>query len=83
MESNSTLDRLTLIVARHTSVLPASLSQSATIADVGIDSLEKVELAYEIEDEFGVALEDSGIKPNTSLRDLAEMIDHLLAAKPV
>jgi acyl carrier protein len=51
---------------------PAELSREATFEELDVDSLDLVELAQVVEDEFGVVLEGDDVK---DLRNVGEAID--------
>jgi len=50
-------------------------------ADLGLDSLDAVELAIAIEDEFDVKILDEDMKKLSTVAEALAVIQHLLAAK--
>ena len=58
---------------------PAVLPEYRLIADLGLDSLDLVELGLAIEDEFGVILEADQVKNCKTVQDLAEKISQEIA----
>jgi acyl carrier protein len=54
----------------------AAISREATFEELDIDSLDLVELAQVIEDEFGVLIEGEDVK---ALRTVGEAIDLVVA----
>jgi acyl carrier protein len=54
-------------------------SREATFEDLDVDSLDLVELAQVIEDEYGVALEGDDVK---DLKTLGEAIDLVVSRAP-
>lgn len=78
----STLERLAALLARELAVDPARLVPGVTLAELEVDSLRMIELAFAVEDEFGVTI---GAEPcelmarvNT-LADFADYVDDLPA----
>jgi acyl carrier protein len=58
---------------------PAELSRQVTFEDLDVDSLDLVELAQVVEDEFGVVLEGDDVK---DLRNVGEAIDLVVSRAP-
>lgn len=54
----------------------AKLTREATLDDLGISSLDVITLLFELEDKFGVAIEEGDMPPVTTL---GELVDFLLA----
>ena len=80
----STRERLGQLIAKELAIDPARLAPDATLEALDIDSLRMIELAFAVEDAFGVTI---GAQPGEllarvkTLGDLAAYIDDLLAAK--
>lgn len=68
-------DRLTALVAGVLG-LPVGnvLEESFLVADLGLTSIARLELVTAIEQEFRVDLDETGIGPQTRVRDLRKMI---------
>lgn len=81
----STFDRLATLLASELAVDRARLVPAATLEDLEIDSLRMIEIAFAIEDRFGVTI---GAEPAElmarvkTLGDFAAYVDELLAARP-
>ena len=78
------LDRLAGLLERDFSIEHASLHPDATLESLEIDSLRLIEIAFAVEDEFGVSLpQDQGeLRERVkTLGDLASLIEGLEAAK--
>ena len=80
----STRERLAAVVAKELAIDPARVTPDATLEALEIDSLRMIELAFAMEDAFGVTI---GAQPGEllarvkTLGDLAGYVDGLLAAK--
>jgi acyl carrier protein len=61
---------------RPLSAAEAEISRQATFAELDVDSLDLVELAQVIEDEFGVELKGEDMK---DLRTVGQVIDLVVA----
>ena len=80
----STLERLAELIAKELAIEPARLTPDATLEALEIDSLRMIELAFAVEDAFGLTI---GAQPGEllarvkTLGELGAYIDGLLAAK--
>lgn len=64
----------TLRVEEDKIVLEASLAD-----DLGIDSLDAVELAMALEEEFGIKLSDEELQEMKTVKDIVDSVDKHLA----
>lgn len=62
--------------------LPAEqVTVDSAFQDLGIDSMDAVEILFALENEFDVSIPDEEAKSVRSVRDMAEGIQKLIAAK--
>ncbi len=73
--AGGTLERLRQLFAEHLGIAAETLDTRAAPLDLGIDSLDAVQLGEAIETGFGVALSIGDIVDATGLADLAGQID--------
>ena len=79
----STTARLSDLLAKELAIDPARLVPGATLEELQIDSLRMIELAFAVEDAFGVTI---GAEPAQlmarvkTLDDFTAYVDELLAA---
>nr|WP_242516787.1 acyl carrier protein [Corynebacterium mendelii] len=66
---------MSTIVIRAAGVDEEDLRPEAGLAELGIDSIARVEIAIRIEDELGVRITDEDITPSTTLGQLETLID--------
>lgn len=78
----STLEVLQSILVKEYKLSPARLVPEATLTDLGIDSLDLVDLIFKIEDHFGLKIKDDVPRPLVTLDDVAAYIDELLKILP-
>lgn len=72
-----TLERVIKVMAEHLEMDQNEITQGTTLADLGVDSLDTVEILMEMEDEFGVTIEPGEVHVET-VGELADYIDTLL-----
>ena len=77
----STLAILKEILVQEFKRSPEQLQAQTTLADLGIDSLDLVDLIFKIEDRFGLKIKDDVPRSLTTLADVASYVDQLLANK--
>lgn len=72
-----TLDRVKKVLAEHLEIDENEISKNTTLEDMGVDSLDAVEIIMELEDEFGIEIqaEDAG----KSVKEFVDYIDSKLA----
>lgn len=72
-----TLDRVKKVLADHLEIDENEITESTTLDDLGVDSLDAVEIIMELEDEFGIEIqaEDAG----RSVKEFVDYIDSKLA----
>ena len=72
-----TLERVIKVMAEHLEMDKNEITPGTTLADLGVDSLDTVEILMEMEDEFGVTIEPGAVHVET-VGELADYIDTLL-----
>ncbi|MBC8023477.1 MAG: acyl carrier protein [Burkholderiales bacterium] len=80
----SVAERLARLLERDFGIPSVSLDPAATLESLEIDSLRLIEIAFAVEDEFGVTMpQDQGeIRERVkTLGDLAALIDGLIREK--
>ena len=58
-----------------------SVHLDSTFESLGIDSLDRLNILFDLESEFDIEINDEDAKKVTTIRQMVEGIDHLLAAK--
>lgn len=72
-----TLEKVISLLAQHLEMDESEISEATTFADLGVDSLDTVEIMMEMEDEFGVEIKPA--EAGKSVADLVAYIDSKLA----
>ena len=58
-----------------------SVRPESTLEELGIDSLDRLNILFELEGEFDIVINDEQAKTVTSVREMIDGIEQLLAAK--
>ena len=75
-------DKIIQIIATECEIDPARIKPEATLDDLGISSVDLVQVMFQIEEEFDVYLADEEIGADTeSVGQLLEAVEKLIAAK--
>ncbi|MBE6705368.1 MAG: acyl carrier protein [Ruminococcaceae bacterium] len=72
-----TFDKLKTLIADHLDIDESEITLETTFEDLGIDSLDTVELMMEVEDEFGIEVKAQEV--GKSVKELVAYIDAKLA----
>lgn len=75
------LNSIRLILFKKYDVPLEDITFDATLENLGLDSLTAVELAFDIEDQFKVKLEEDPKIMRRTLRELIEAIDKVSAPR--
>ncbi|HZD33082.1 MAG TPA: acyl carrier protein [Candidatus Angelobacter sp.] len=74
-------ERTRKVIAKHLRVDVDKVPLDATFEQLGMDSLDSVNLLFEVEDEFDISIDDQEAKAITSVSQMVQGIEVLLARK--
>jgi len=75
--------RITGVIARTQHIPPESVTIDSTFEELKIDSLDGINILFALESEFDVDIPDDAARQIRSVREMAEGIAKLVAAKTV
>lgn len=70
------------IIAVSKKVSPETIARDTTFDSLAIDSLDKINLSFEIEETFGIEIPDASIGSIKTIGDMVDGVTALIAAKP-
>lgn len=73
-----TLEKTKKILIENFIIDEDALKPEASLESLGMDSLDKIDLLFEIEEEFKIKIEPNDIKGNT-LREMVDSIDIVIS----
>jgi acyl carrier protein len=79
----NTLELVQDILIKEYSLTRAQLAPDALLATVGVDSLGLIELMFQVEDRLGVTLPDDKAPALSTVGDLVDYMDALMAPQPL
>ena len=68
-----TLEKVKELLAEHLEMDAEEITETTTFEDLGVDSLDTVEIMMEMEDEFGIEIKAAEV--GKSVADLVKYID--------
>lgn len=74
--------RIVRVVASVKRVSPESLRLDATFDELGIDSLDRINILFELENEFKIAIPDEEARSITSINGIVARISEYLQRQP-
>jgi acyl carrier protein len=75
--------RVTSVIAKTQHIPPESVTIDSTFEELKIDSLDGINILFALESEFDVDIPDDAARQIRSVREMAEGIARLVAAKAV
>ena len=66
-------EKIIEVLANHLEMDPSEITEDTTFTDLGVDSLEAVEIMMELEDELGVEINPQ--EAGTSVKELIAYVD--------
>src|SRR5580658_8483649 len=75
--------RVTGVIAKTQHIPPESVTIDSTFEELKIDSLDGINILFALESEFDVDIPDDAARQIRSVREMAEGIEKLVAAKTV
>ena len=81
MASDELIQRVRAVVAKNKGVPVDAVSLDSTFADLGMDSLDAVNLLFALEEEFDVSIPDSEARTINSVRGMIDGVEALLQKK--
>jgi acyl carrier protein len=81
----STTERLRTLFVNKFDFNIEELKPETTLAHLGLDSLDKIEFMFDIEDEFGIKIPDEEFQASaiTTIQDIVEAVDRFVAEQTV
>lgn len=72
-----TIEKVKELLAEHLEIDESEITEATTFDDLGVDSLDAVEIMMEMEDEFGIEIKPA--EAGKSVKELVAYIDSKLA----
>jgi acyl carrier protein len=82
MSSAETIQaRIFHVISRSKRINLTAVQPDRTFEELGIDSLDRLNLLFDLESEFGIEIDDEGAKQASKVSDIVAGIQQLLVAR--
>ncbi|HET9838202.1 MAG TPA: acyl carrier protein [Candidatus Angelobacter sp.] len=81
MATDDLIQRVRSVVAKNKGIPEDAVSLDSTFADLGMDSLDAVNLLFALEEEFDVSIPDHEARTINSVRGMVNGVETLLQQK--
>jgi acyl carrier protein len=79
--SDELIQRIIKVIATTKRIPAGSVTIDSEFLQLGIDSMDAVEILFALENEFDISIPDDEVRTVRSIRQMCEGVDRLLAAK--
>lgn len=78
---DNTTSRVIGVIARTQHMDPATILPESTFEELGLDSLDGINIAFALENEFNVDIPDDALPKLRSIKDIVSGVESLVAAR--
>lgn len=79
MPDETVAERVIRVFAAFKKVPPEEIKSDTTFEELGLDSLDGLNLIFELEEEFGIMVPDDKVESMRSVSQVVEGVEYLLA----
>ena len=80
--SEELTQRILKVIADSQKLPPEKVTLDSTFEELGIDSLDGVNILFPLENEFNINIPDEGVQGIRSIRQMVDALEKLLASGP-
>lgn len=79
---DAVLERCIQLIAKSRRIPPETIGAETSFESLGADSLDMINLSFEVEELFDVQIPDEALSSIYTVEDMAKGVSTLIAAKP-
>jgi acyl carrier protein len=79
---NDVANRCIDIIAKSKGIPPDTITLASTFEELNIDSLDKINISFEVEEAFNIDIPDEALGTIRTVGDMVDGVTKLQAAKP-
>ena len=79
--SDELIQRVLKVIAASKRLPPETVTIDSEFVDLGIDSMDAVEILFALENEFDINIPDDDVRTVRNVRQMCEGVDKLVTAK--
>lgn len=72
-------ERVQAVLIKHRQIPPEKVTVDSTFDELGIDSLDRITLLFEIQEDFKISIANEDVKDVNSIREICQSIEKNLA----
>ncbi len=72
-------ERVLAVIAKTQHIAPEKITPESTFEELGLDSLDSVNILFALEDEFNISIPDDDARAIRSVRQMIQGIEKLVA----
>lgn len=80
--SDELIQRVLKVIATSRRIPPETVTIDSEFQQLGIDSMDAVEILFALENEFDISIPDEEVRSVRNVRQMCEGVEKLIAAKP-
>lgn len=80
IEMKDTADKVIGIIVEKLDIDPSIIQMTSTLQDLGVDSLDMVEIIMKIEEEFNIEINDEAVEKMHNVQDVIAYVHELRTA---
>jgi acyl carrier protein len=79
---NEVANRCIEIIAKSKGIPPETITLASTFEELNIDSLDKINISFEVEEAFNIDIPDEALGTIRTVADMVDGVTKLQASKP-
>lgn len=79
---NDTQARIIELIAKSKNLPPSSIGMDTTFEELQIDSLDKINLSFEVEEMFSIQIPDENLNSLKTVGDVVSGVEQLVSSGP-
>ena len=76
-------ERVQAVLVKHQQISPENVTVNSTFDELGIDSLDRINLLFAVEEEFGISIATEDVKNVHSVREICQSIERIMVGRSV
>jgi acyl carrier protein len=73
-------ERVQAVLVKHQQIPPENVTVNSTFDELGIDSLDRINLLFAVEEEFEISIATEDVKSVHSVREICQSVENILVA---
>jgi acyl carrier protein len=79
--TDQVFERVQAVIVRHQRISSENVTINSTFEELKIDSLDRINLLFAVEEEFGISIPTEEVKSVNSVREISEGVERILLGR--